>query len=315
MLSRMNRMLRTDETTGFGALSKDFSGRFYDKNGRPNVRVKGVGFLEGLSWYHTMINMSGRRFMFLIFLCYIGINLIFTMIYAAIGIEHLAGIQKGTLLDDFMELFFFSTQTFTTVGYGRVSPMGMMTNGVATFEAFLGLLSFALATGLFYGRFSRPKAHLKFSSNALISPFKGGKALMFRVVPYKKNPLSDVEVKLTLAIKEEENGVWKNKFYTLETQISKINMLSLSWTIVHPIDDKSPLYQLTDEEILNLPMELLVFIHGFDEAYSNAVISRTSYLNSEVIANAKFKMMYGPNNDGNGNILDLDLLDEWEKIR
>lgn len=311
----MNRMLRTDETTGFGTLSKDFSGRFYDKNGRPNVQVKGVGFLEGLSWYHTMINMSGKRFMALIFLCYIGINLVFTLIYAAIGIDHLSGIQKGTLLDDFMELFFFSTQTFTTVGYGRVSPMGMMTNGVATFEAFLGLLSFALATGLFYGRFSRPKAHLKYSSNALVSPFQGGKALMFRVVPYKKNPLSDVEVKLTLAIKEEENGVWKNKFYTLDTQISKINMLSLSWTIVHPINDKSPLYQLTDGEILALPMELLVFIHGFDEAYSNAVISRTSYLNTEVIANAKFKMMYGPSSDGNGNILDLDLLDAWEKVR
>lgn len=116
--------------------------------------------------------------------------------------------------------------------------MGMMVSGVATFEAFLGLLSFALATGLFYGRFSRPKAHLRFSKNMLISPFKEGKALMFRLAPYKNNYLSEVEVKLTLAVREEENGVWMNKFYALETQIQRINMLILSWTVVHPIDEK-----------------------------------------------------------------------------
>ena len=213
-----------------------------------------------------------------------------------------------------MELFFFSTQTFTTVGYGRISPMGMMVSGVATFEAFLGLLSFALATGLFYGRFSRPKAHLRFSKNMLISPFKEGKALMFRLAPFKNNYLSDVEVKLTLAVREEENGVWMNKFYALETQIQRINMLILSWTVVHPIDEKSPLFGLSDQEILSTPMEVLVFIKGFDEAYSNAVITRTSYLNTEIVSQAKFKIMYGPDSDANTTILDFRLLDVYDKL-
>jgi len=314
MFRRSNKKLRSDETTGFGTYSKDNSGRYYDKDGLPNVRKKGLNIFESLSWYHTMINLPSSHFLLLIFLFYIFINLIFTWIYALIGIEHLVGIKDGNTFEQFMELFFFSTQTFTTVGYGRISPMGMMVSGVATFEAFLGLLSFALATGLFYGRFSRPKAHLRFSKNMLISPFKEGKALMFRLAPFKNNYLSDVEVKLTLAVREEENGVWMNKFYALETQIQRINMLILSWTVVHPIDEKSPLFGLSDQEILSTPMEVLVFIKGFDEAYSNAVITRTSYLNTEIVSQAKFKIMYGPDSDANTTILDFRLLDVYDKL-
>jgi len=314
MFRRSNKKLRSDETTGFGTYSKDNSGRYYDKNGLPNIRKKGLSIFESLSWYHTMINLPSSQFLLLIFLFYIVINLIFTCVYALIGIEHLVGIKDGNTFEQFMEMFFFSTQTFTTVGYGRISPVGMMVSGVATFEAFLGLLSFALATGLFYGRFSRPKAHLRFSKNMLISPFKEGKALMFRLAPFKNNYLSDVEVKLTLAVREEENGVWMNKFYALETQIQRINMLILSWTVVHPIDEKSPLFGFSEKEILETPMEVLVFIKGFDEAYSNAVITRTSYLNTEIVSQAKFKIMYGPDSDANTTILDFRLLDVYDKL-
>jgi len=314
MFRRSNKMLRSDETTGFGTYSKDNSGRYYDKDGLPNVQKKGLNIFESLSWYHTMINLPSGYFLLLILLFYIFINLIFTCLYALIGKEHLVGIKDGNTFEQFMELFFFSTQTFTTVGYGRISPMGMMVSGVATFEAFLGLLSFALATGLFYGRFSRPKAHLRFSKNMLLSPFKEGKALMFRLAPYKNNYLSDVEVKLTLAVREEENGVWINRFYPLDTQIQKINMLILSWTVVHPIDQKSPLYGLSDQEITDTPMEVLVFIKGFDEAYSNAVVTRTSYLNTEIVCHAKFKIMHGPDSDVNTTILDFRLLDVYEKM-
>lgn len=313
---KFNKMLKTDDATGFGTYSRDNTGRYYDQNGLPNVRKIGLGVLDSLSWYHTMINMPNRYFLALIFAGYLGINLIFTAIYAIIGIEYLVGVNQGTWFDDFMEMFFFSTQTFTTVGYGRISPVGLLTSSVATFEAFIGLLSFAIATGLFYGRFSRPQAHLRFSKNALISPFLTGKALMFRLAPYKNNYLSDVEVKLTLAVKEEEEeGIWKNKFYPLQTQISKINMLILSWTVVHPIDDKSPLYGLTQEEIKASSMELLVFVRGFDEAYSNNVVTRTSYTNQEIITHAKFKIMHGPDHENFGTILDFTLLDEWIDLR
>jgi inward rectifier potassium channel len=103
-------------------------------------------------------------------------------------------------------------QTFTTVGYGHVSPRGFLTSFIAAVEALSGLFSFAIATGLFYGRFSQPKAHLLFSSNALIAPYKEGTALMLRFYPYKNVNLSDAEARVTLGMHVEENGQKVNKF-------------------------------------------------------------------------------------------------------
>ena len=157
--------LRTDNTTGFGTNSSSTGGRFVNKDGKANVLKKGVGILNRYSWYHTMLGMKRGSFLFMLFIIYISVNLFFAGIYYLIGIDHLAGVNAGSSWKNFTEVFFFSAQTFTTVGYGRISPVGFAASAVSTFEAFLGLLSFAIATGLFYGRFSRPRAFLKFSHN------------------------------------------------------------------------------------------------------------------------------------------------------
>ncbi|HEY6063474.1 MAG TPA: ion channel, partial [Chitinophagaceae bacterium] len=145
------RNLKPEVNTGFGTNSSSTGGRFINKDGRPNVIKKGVGLLDRYSWYHSMLGMKAGRFLFLIFVIYISINLVFAGIYYMIGIHHLAGVNSGSPLKNFTEVFFFSAQTFTTVGYGRISPVGFAASTVSTFEAFLGLLSFAIATGLFYG--------------------------------------------------------------------------------------------------------------------------------------------------------------------
>lgn len=235
-----------------------------------------------------MLGMKQERFLLLIFLVYITANLFFAGIYYLIGINHLAGVNTGSPLKNFTEVFFFSAQTFTTVGYGRISPVGFMASAVSTFEAFLGLLSFAIATGLFYGLFSRPQAFLKFSNNASIAPYKEGTACMFRLAPYKNNNLSEVEVKVTMAITSEENGKQTDKFFNLKLEFSKISGLALSWTIVHPIDDKSPFNGFSKEEIANTDIEIMVFVKAFDKVFSNNVVTRTSYVSSEIIWGAKF---------------------------
>jgi inward rectifier potassium channel len=308
------RNLKTEINTGFGTNSSSTGGRFINKDGRPNVIKKGVGLLDRYSWYHTMLGMKAGRFLLLIFIIYIIVNLVFAGIYYTIGIHHLAGVHSGSPWKNFTEVFFFSAQTFTTVGYGRISPVGFAASAVSTFEAFVGLLSFALATGLFYGRFSQPKAFLNFSNNALIAPFRNGTAFMFRLAPYKNNNLSDVEVKVTLAISTEENGKLTDKFFDLELEFSKINGLSLSWTIVHPIDDKSPFYGFSKEDIANTDMEIMVYVKAFDSVFSNSVIRRTSYVSSEIVWGAKFRMMFHPNEDKNKTILDVSKLNEYEKM-
>jgi inward rectifier potassium channel len=240
------------------------------------------------------------------------INFIFAVLYYAIGIEHLDGIaQSQSVLTQFGQAYFFSAQTFTTVGYGHISPTGFLTSALSAAEALIGLLSFAIATGLFFGRFSKPTAFLKFSHNALISPYKEQKALMIRVVPFKNTNFTDAKAKVTLGMSVEENSARTNKFYTLDLELDRINALSLSWTLVHAITEESPLYNFTEDDFKKTHGEILVFITTFDDMFSNTVAARTSYTFNEIIYGAKFETMYNRSKDGTKTILYLDKLNQY----
>jgi inward rectifier potassium channel len=307
---RINSRAKTDESTGYGTNGTMYGGRLMKKDGQPNIEKNNIGFFERLSWYHTMIKMARWKFLGLIFVFFLAVNLVFAIIYYSVGVEHLGGMQAETVLQKFTEAYFFSAQTFTTVGYGRINPTGYLMSFIAAFEAFSGLLFFAIATGLFYARFSRPKAFLKFSHNAVIAPFREGIALMCRMVPFKNNYLTDAEVQLTLAMIIEENGTLVNRFYPLELQISKINALTLSWTLVHPINDQSPMYNLSQEDLKNYKAEVLVFVKAFDDTFSNTVVARTSYHIGEVLFGAKFVPMYNRSQNGTSTIMEMDKLNE-----
>ncbi|WP_294231922.1 ion channel [uncultured Chryseobacterium sp.] len=301
---------KNTENSGFG---DNASGRFINKNGLPNVSRKGVNILNRFSWYHTMLDLSTFQFLSYLVIAYILVNIFFAFIYYLIGVEHLTGIDKSNPMNEFIDVFFFSSQTFTTVGYGRISPVGFTASLVATFEAFLGLLTFAIATGLFYGRFSRPRAYLKFSDIAVIAPFKEGSALMFRLAPYKNNALTDADVIVTTAIEVMENGAPKSKFYQLKTQLSRINTLALNWTIVHVIDEDSPFNGFSEDDFKNTAIEIIVHIRAFDEVFSNTVVQRTSYVSREIIYGAKFVPMYYPDKQNLSTILDLDKINDYQK--
>jgi len=310
MLHKINSKARSQDDTGFGANTSLYGGRLVQKDGQANIEKKGIPILDRISWYHYMISIKRSKFFLILLITYISLNLLFAGVYYLIGTEHLMGIRSGSEWEKFSEVFFFSTQTFTTVGYGRISPVGFWASAVATFEAFLGLLNFAIATGLFYGRFSRPQAFLRFSHNALISPYRDGAGLMIRMVPYKNNYLTDAEVRLTLAVTTDVNGTQANKFYPLELELDKVVALTLSWTVVHPINDKSPITQLREKELTDLKAEILVFVKAFDESFSNVVQARTSYTANEILFGKKFVPMFHRSEDGLKTILELDKLND-----
>jgi len=307
---KINEESNSDNTTGFGTNRSWYGGRLVQKNGRPNIEKSSSNFFERHSLYHTLLILPSWKFLGILLTTYIFINLIFATLYFLIGTEQLQGIIGNSDLERFTECFFFSTQTFTTLGYGRISPVGFRASSLATFEAFLGLLNIALATGLFYGRFSRPKAFLKFTYNAVISPYKEGIALMFRMVPYKNNYLSNAEVKLTMAMSIEVEGRKINKFFPLELEMNKVNALNLSWTIVHTINEKSPLFGMSMNDLTESKAEILVFVEAFDDLFSNVVLARTSYIGPEIIRGAKFAAMYHQSGKGDKTVLELDKLDE-----
>ena len=314
LLKKLNNRAQINNETGLGTNTALAGGRFFNKNGVANVEVRGLHFWQRLNLYHTMLSMKRWKFLLSIMLFFIVINILFASIYLFIGIDHLNGMVANSWGEKFGEAFFFSAQTFTTVGYGRINPVGFLTSFVAAFEALTGLMSFALATGLLYGRFARPRSFIRYSENALFAPFKDGVALMFRMVPYTKNYLVNVEVKVTMAMKIMEDEVMKNKFFNLPLDISKANTMTSNWTLVHPINEESPIYQFTKEDIANAEVELLVFVQGFDESFSNTVISKASYTFDEFIYGAKFIPMYHPNEKNDTTILHLDRLDLFAPV-
>jgi inward rectifier potassium channel len=313
-LKRINTKAKTDDNTGFGSNSSNYGGRFLTKNGNANVRKEGISFIESISWYHTMLNIPRWKFLFIILLFYVVVNLFFAILYFLIGVEHLNGITANTNLEKFGQAYFFSVQTYTTVGYGHINPTGFLASFVSSIEALIGLLTFAIATGLFYGRFSRPSAFVRFSENAIIAPYQNGKALMFRLAPYKNTNLVDAEMRLTLGISVEENGVVVNKFYTLPLEMERVNALTLSWTIVHPIDEESPLFGFKESDYKNIQGELLVFFKTFEDMYSSTVVKRTSYTFKEVVFGAKFLPMFTRSNHNDKTVLHLDKLNAFERV-
>lgn len=314
-MKKFNSKAKTDKNTGFGTNASNYGGRFVNKNGTANVEKRGMHILHRISWYHTLIDLPRWRFMFVLLAFYVGMNFIFAVIYYGIGIEHLNGIDTAeSEWTKFGQAYFFSAQTFTTVGYGHISPSGFLTSSIAAAEALIGLLSFAIATGLFFGRFSKPTAFLKFSHNALIAPYGEITGLMIRTTPFKNTNFTDAEAKMTLGMSVEENGIMTNKFYTLDLELKKINALTLSWTLVHPITEDSPLYKFTKEDFATMNGEILVFIKTFDDMFSNTVAARTSYTFDEVVYGAKFEPMYTRSGDSSKTVLHLDKLNVFNAV-
>lgn len=301
--------------SGFGANSNAEGGRLQNKDGTVNLRKTGVPFLDRISWYHSLLRMPRAKFMLLVFTFYTAVNILFASIYVSIGIEHLQGTEPGgSLAYQFQQAFFFSSQTLTTVGYGHISPSGLPANIIASLESFAGIMSFALVTGLFFARFSRPKAYLVFSENILVSPYKDGTALMCRVASQKNNHLTDAEAQITTGFHVIEDGKRVTKFFQLPLEISKINSLALSWTLVHYIDEQSPLWGFSEADLRQSNIEVMIGVKAFDDHYSNTVQQRTSYTADEMVYGAKFRPAFQRSADGTHTILELDKLNHYDRV-
>ena len=312
---RINPFSKTNNDTGFGTNVNSYGRRFVNRDGTYNLKKEGVSFWDRFSLYHSMLNMPIWKFITVIVLFFLAINLLYTIIYMLMGVDGFQGIIAATQWQQFKELYFFSTQTFTTVGYGRLNPVGDGVNLVAAIEAMSGFLSFAIVTGLIYGRFARPSSHIAFSDQALIAPYRDKTALMFRIASYKDNHnLTEAEMKVNIALQVQDNEKVSYKFYELALERTKVDTLMMNWTVVHPIDEKSPLLGLTREDYRSSDVEIYVQVKGYDDVYSTIVIQRTSYKYDEIIFNAKFVTMYRESEDGKTTILELDKLSSYREV-
>lgn len=281
-----NNKNKSETELGFGNKNYNNSVRFFNKDGSVNITRKTDVWYGGFDFYHWLISTSWFQFFVFVFFSYFFINLFFTFLYYSVGAEYFGGIKVCCKIDDFLQLFFFSAQTLTTVGYGHIYPNHTMISSISAIESMVGLLGFALATGVLYGRFSRPKVYLEYSKTAVIAPYKDVTGFMFRVANRKQNELIENECKLALSINNLETN--RREFHFLTLERDKINFLPLSWTIVHPIDDKSPIYGISEEEMVLRDAEFIILFKSINDTYSQNVYSRMSYKAEEIEWNKKF---------------------------
>jgi inward rectifier potassium channel len=299
--------------SGFSNVPRNGGIRLINKDGSSNVKKEGLGFKDRFSLFHALVSMQWFSFFLCLFAGFVLLNILFASVYVTLGIEGITNVESMKETPDFLRAIYFSAQSLTTVGYGHMSPQNNITSIIAAFESFIGLLAFAMATGLLYGRFSKPKASIIFSDNALISPYKGGKAIMIRLANPKNSQIIDVQAEMFVSYLEKTDNGAVRRFYTLGLEISRINILATSWTIVHSLEKDSPLGQLKKEDLQDADAELMVQIQGFDVTYNQPVNTRTSFKSTEVIWDAKFSIILGNNDEGRATI-NLGKLSDYKKV-
>lgn len=271
--------------------------RAINKDGSFNVRRRGTTWRDFHPYLH-LINMSWASFLATLFLGYLVINTVFACAYFALGRGQLVGGDAATAAGRFFNCFFFSAHTLTTVGYGNIAPATLMANLIAVFEALVGVLGFAVATGLLFGRVSRPSARIGFSEKMVIAPYQEGQSLQFRVVNRRRNSLAELQARCMLMTVENNGGTPKRKYELLNLERPEVLFLALTWTVVHPIDSDSPLWGKTAEDLARLQAEVMILLKAYDDTFSQTVVARYSYRHDEIAWNKRFAPAFFVNGHG-----------------
>jgi inward rectifier potassium channel len=280
---------------GFGSVvARESRTRLLNRDGTFNVRRDGVSFTDRLSPYQTLLTMSWPAFLLLFLAAYLATNGVFAVAFYSLGQGALSAPQLQPLGGRFMMAFFFSIETFSTIGYGNILPNGLLANLVVSAESIAGILFVALATGLIFARFSRPVLHVRFSEHAIIAPYGDETALMFRLGNERRSELVSLAATVTFARFQNRDGERMRAFDQLTLERPGVLFFPLTWTIVHPIDEHSPLHGLTQQDLIDTQAEFLVMLTATEETFSQTVHTRTSYAADELRWGAKFGSIYVP---------------------
>lgn len=290
-------------------LTQQYTGkvrRVIERDGSLNVG-RGGGNWRDFHPYLHLINMRWPGFFAILSSGYLLANTLFAVVYFSLGPHQLQGEDASSEFARFLSDFFFSAHTLTTVGYGSISPHGLAANIVAVVESMVGVLGFAVATGLLFGRVSRPSAKIGFSETMVVAPYQEGTALEFRVANRRPNDLMEMEARVVLMTVEMRDGAPVRRYQQLKLERDQVMFLALTWTIVHPIDSDSPIFGLTSEDMARQQAEVVIQLKAFDETFSQTVFARYSYRHDEIQWGKRFAPAFHVNPRGD-MVVDLDRL-------
>jgi inward rectifier potassium channel len=311
--------LQTSRELGFGTTDVR-QRRLINSDGSYNFIRHGIPFHETFNVYHYLLSASWLKLIMIVIGWYSIFNFLFVGLYYAFCPSQITGMIFTTEWERFWEIYFFSAQTLTTVGYGRINPTGIAASAIASLEALTGLMSFALITGLLFARFAKSPGKVKFAEKAVIAPFVWNgqevPAFMLRTAnPYKTN-LMNLKAQITISLVEkiDENGAEQRRFYPLTLERNEINFFPSSWTLVHPIDEESPVYGFTQEDLKRSSAEFMVLLNAFDETFDQNVFMRYSYGPEDIEWGAKYVRIFNFN-ERNQATVDLSKLGAFDKVQ
>src|SRR5262249_48759411 len=270
---------------GFGSVvSRESRKRLLNRDGTFNVERIGLEFWQSHSAYHYFLTITWPQFLAYVGVAYVVTNAVFAVLFVAAGAHALTGFDRETVALRLQDAFFFSVHTLATIGYGNISPANTAANILVTIESLIGLIGFSIVAGIVFARFLRPTAPIMFSDRALIAPYNDKKAFMFRIVNQRSNQIVEMEAKVLLARRKRDGRTAADReFIPLKLERERVAFFPLAWTIVHPIDDFSPLRTMSKEEINSNATEFLILLNGFDETFSQTVHTRSSYTGEEIV--------------------------------
>jgi len=279
------------------------SGRGRVRRAEPRVvqrersdRVVAIGLRD--PWlgdlYHHLLTLQWPTFLLGLSGVYLGLNVLFALLYQ-LGDGAIANARPGVFVDS----FFFSVETLSTIGYGQMSPATLYGNIVMTVEAMFGLALIAVAAGLMFARFSRPTARVMFSKIAVVTDYNGVPTLTLRLANERRNQILEAQVSVALVRDEHTTeGEWIRRFYDLQLARQRSSIFAMTFTVMHPIDATSPLWNETPSSLTAQGAEIVVTVTGLDETLSQPVHARTSYLVHEVLWGHRFTDVFTQTQDG-----------------
>ena len=265
-----------------------------NRDGRFHIEGMGAWHSYWRDPYHLLLTLPWSAFLALLGLLYLVSNALFALFYL-VDKNSIANAHPGSFLD----AFFFSVQTMATIGYGTLYPGSTYGNVVVTIEALGGLLGVAMLTGLSFARFSRPTARVLFSRVAVIAPHDGVPTLVLRTANQRRNQVLEAQVRVRL-IRDEVTleGDFMRRIYDLKLLRSQTPVFALSWSLMHPIDEASPLYGATPETLADATTQITVTLTGIDESVSQTIHARHTFAAQDILWNMRFVDIFTRKSDG-----------------
>jgi inward rectifier potassium channel len=278
----------SSQTSSYGNI------RYVDLKGGSTIVPIGQRHSHWSDLYHLLLTLSWPKLIGLLGAMYIVINAVFAVAFL-LGGDGIANAQPGS----FADAFFFSVQTMASIGYGAMYPESLYVNIIVTIESILGLFWLTMATGLMFARFSRPTARVLFSQSAVIAPRENVPTLMFRAANQRGNQILEAQMRLTLIRNVmTDEGEFMRRFYDMELARSQTPIFALTWTALHPINERSPLYGMTAEDLEEIEAEILVTLAGIDDTFSQTILARHSYIPTEIFWNMRLMDIITRTEDG-----------------